>query len=85
SNDLNLFGLSQTVNGAPDPDWFYATGTNQMRVLPMDMVWGMLNASCVAPKGQTGLCETYEGSQFAPPGRTVPSAPTGAASDTPAR
>ena len=85
SNDLNLFGLSQTVNGAPDPDWFYATGTNQMRVLPMDMVWGMLNASCVAPKGKTGLCETYEGSQFAPPGRAVPSAPTGAASDTPAR
>ena len=27
----------------------------------------------------------HQGSQFAPPGRTVPSAPTGAASDTPAR
>ena len=47
SNDLNLFGLSQTVNGAPDPDWFYATGTNQMRVLPMDMVWGMLKTHLI--------------------------------------
>lgn len=65
--DLNLFGLNETVNGAPDPDWFYAEGTTTMRSLPFDFVWGMLNASCVEPDGETGRCKSYDDPQFAPP------------------
>lgn len=71
--DLNLFGLNQTVNGAPEPDWFFAEGTTVMRSLPMDFVWGMLNATCVVPDGKTGKCKSYDGPQFAPPvGRIEP-------------
>jgi len=75
--NLNLFGLNQTVNGAPDPSWFFAEGTTVMRSLPMDFVWGMLNASCVDPDGDTGKCKSYDDPHFAPPiGRIEPGATT---------
>ncbi|NDV87205.1 hypothetical protein GTW51_10880 [Aurantimonas aggregata] len=73
-SDLNMFGLNQTVNGAPDPEWYFAGGTNMMRSLPMDFVWGMLNATCIAPEGTTGNCQSYAGPLFAPPVTPVPTA-----------
>ena len=73
-SDLSMFGLNQTMNGAPDTDWFFAAGTNTMRSLPMDFVWGMLNATCIAPEGTTGNCRSHAGPLFAPPTAPVPTA-----------
>jgi hypothetical protein len=83
-SDLNIFGLNQTVNGAPESEWFFAGGTNTMRSLQMDFVWGMLNATCIAPEGMTGNCRSYAGPLFAPPMSPVPTA-GGAAGAAPAQ
>lgn len=57
---LSDIGYGQTVYGAPDLAWFYSYGTPQLISLQTDFVWGMLNASCAKPDGNSGNCASYQ-------------------------
>jgi hypothetical protein len=62
---LNLFGFRQSASGAPDHSWFYSLGTPNFIAEPMDFIWGIVNAHCVADASDPdakakGQCARYE-------------------------
>lgn len=52
-NSLNETGYLQSINGAPDPNLYFASNQPPaLQVLQTDFVWGFLTAGCVGnPKG----------------------------------
>ncbi|HJU39508.1 MAG TPA: hypothetical protein VJ724_08030, partial [Tahibacter sp.] len=49
---LNETGYLQSINGAPDPNLYYASNQPPaLQVLQTDFVWGFLTAVCVGQSG----------------------------------
>ncbi len=70
---MNLLGFTEGVTGAPQEAWFFNFGSPMYDAMPVDFVWGILNAACVTdatdPKQKAkGRCESYDNVELTWPG-----------------
>ncbi len=62
---MNLLGFTEGVTGSPQEAWFFNLGSVIYDAMPVDYVWGIINANCTkdatdpAQKAK-GRCESYE-------------------------
>lgn len=71
---MNLLGFTEGVTGPPQEAWFFNFGSPIYNAMPLDYVWGILNAECIkdatdpAQKAK-GRCESYDNMVLTWPGK----------------